>query len=464
MEFLKHLALPQSTEHFHLLLLISGLLSLVFIPYLAFLGGSSILSYAYNRKGTREGNKLYLRFAKDLIDIPLTNKLIPTFLGIIPAFSLMFIYAQLFQLTDAIVVSLAGFGFILFLAATILLSSYRYTFRLHDLLEVLGNSLAKGKGMGKEALEIEEYRKQNSSVHAKTGRWGVVTIVLATLLFTSATTVAVNRENWIAIDSIFAAILAIDVWLRFILFIAFSAGITGIGILFFLFAWRTKSFETGSEYAMLVRRLTLRLTTGSLLIQPLLILVTVFLLPQTSLSGLLFMLAGVTIVLLFLAAHFLYAYSGDSQVSRVSSAFFIFGFAAACSVMNDQVMMYNATRTHASILTYRHDLLTEELKAKLGIASVALTGEDIFNAKCSACHQFDQKKVGPAYKDVLPKYAGKKAQLISFVLNPVKINPAYPSMPAQGLKPSEADSIITYLLAKVGVQNPQKDSTSVPSK
>jgi cytochrome c len=65
---------------------------------------------------------------------------------------------------------------------------------------------------------------------------------------------------------------------------------------------------------------------------------------------------------------------------------------------------------------------------------------------------FDQKKVGPAYKNVIPKYQGKKTDLIRFVLNPQKVDPAFPPMPSQGLRPAEADSIATYLMKKVGVK------------
>jgi cytochrome c len=50
----------------------------------------------------------------------------------------------------------------------------------------------------------------------------------------------------------------------------------------------------------------------------------------------------------------------------------------------------------------------------------------------------------------LPKYGGKKDQLVAFVLNPIKKDPAFPPMPNQGLKPAEADSIVSYLLRKLG--------------
>jgi cytochrome c len=104
----------------------------------------------------------------------------------------------------------------------------------------------------------------------------------------------------------------------------------------------------------------------------------------------------------------------------------------------------------------KYDKNTEELKTKLGIAMVVMTGEDIFNAKCSACHLFDQKKVGPPYNETIPKYNGDKAKIMAFVLNPSKINPAYPPMPNQGLKPAEADSIVSYLLSKVAGNTQQK--------
>ena len=50
MDFLKDLALPQSTEHFHVLILIGALISAILYPYLGFLFGSSFLSYFFNRK------------------------------------------------------------------------------------------------------------------------------------------------------------------------------------------------------------------------------------------------------------------------------------------------------------------------------------------------------------------------------------------------------------------------------
>jgi cytochrome c len=122
-----------------------------------------------------------------------------------------------------------------------------------------------------------------------------------------------------------------------------------------------------------------------------------------------------------------------------------------CFVSANHTALGAASHEHALKLSIVYEKDNEDIRSSLGIVLVKFTGEDIYNARCSACHLFDQKKVGPPYQTVIPKYQGKKAQLISFILNPQKINPAYPSMPNQGLKPAEADSIATFLMHKTGV-------------
>ena len=80
-----------------------------------------------------------------------------------------------------------------------------------------------------------------------------------------------------------------------------------------------------------------------------------------------------------------------------------------------------------------------------GQASIEI-GQELYNNKCSACHMFDQRVVGPPYIDVIPKYEGDVEKLKAFILNPAKVDANYPSMPNQGLKPHEAESAAMYLL------------------
>ena len=131
-------------------------------------------------------------------------------------------------------------------------------------------------------------------------------------------------------------------------------------------------------------------------------------------------------------------------------AFFAFGVALVLLFTREQIAVRNATQDHAASLSIVAERELLALKSSLGVGAKPLTGQEIFDAKCSACHMFDVKKVGPPYNVVLAKYRGKKGDLIRFVLSPQKVDPAYPVMPNQGLRPAEGDSIASFLLARIG--------------
>ncbi|CAF3776282.1 unnamed protein product [Rotaria sp. Silwood1] len=95
----------------------------------------------------------------------------------------------------------------------------------------------------------------------------------------------------------------------------------------------------------------------------------------------------------------------------------------------------------------------EKKTHKIEVKDSGISGEDIFNAKCSACHRFDTKLVGPPYKETLPKYNDNVKKVAAFVYNPVKMNPDYPAMPNQGLKPKEAEAVAQYILTKSSIDN-----------
>ena len=466
MDLLKTLAIPQSVEHFHVLILIGGLISIVLYPYLGFLLGSSVISYFVNRKGTRERNDNLTRFAKELIDIVLFNKSIPTFLALVPSFSSVFVFAQVLQSTDAISVGLAAYGFIVLLIAVVSLYAYKYTFRLRDVLTNY-EGLLDGKPRGADGLEeIRGYSKETVLSHFAAGRLGVICLIVASFLLVSALTIATNPDTWSDVDSVFALFISLDVIIRSLEFTALAAGATGVGILYFFFAWEKGIPRLNDEQRAFARRLAIRLITTSFLSLPVFAVLAVLMLPPASLSGMLYGFAGVALILLFLAAQYVYAFVRDSHTPYLNSAVYSLAVSFVFLSVNDQVAIHNATAVEAAYLAYQYDRATEELKSKLGVAAAALTGEDIYNGRCSACHLFDSKKIGPAYKDVIPKYAGNKDLIMAFVLNPVKKDPAFPPMPNQGLKPAEADSIVSYILKRLGSTDTKPAGTgqSAPQK
>lgn len=447
MDFLKSLALPQPTEHFHLLLFMLNLIFIVFLPYLGFLFGSSILSLMANRRGRSSGDAVQTRFAKDLIDIALFSKSGVAFLAIVPGLSMVFLFAQLFQSTPSIAPGLMAFGFLTLLTGTVLLYWYRYTFRVSGMLSSIGTAGAEGHARLSPG-EIEAYQRSNNEGNRKSAPWGITFLFAASVLIVGSISIASSPSRWSDIDSVLELLISPDFLVRYLQFIAVALGATGIGVLFFFFSWGGGIADPEGPYGIMVREWGVRLGVTSLLLQPLCVVGTVAMLPAEALSGVVFGLAGLSLLSFFVTAHFVYAYKKERRGGYIAYAFYALGVALVLLFTKDQVAISNATKGQAAALSAVFDRDVEDLKGRIGIVMAAMTGQDIYNAKCSACHLFDQKKVGPPYKDVIPKYAGKKPQLIGFILNPVKVDPAYPNMPNQGLKPSEADSIASYLLAK----------------
>lgn len=82
--------------------------------------------------------------------------------------------------------------------------------------------------------------------------------------------------------------------------------------------------------------------------------------------------------------------------------------------------------------------------AKPAISTTA-DGAQLFQQKCSVCHRFDQRLVGPPLNSVLNKYRPNKDKLAGFLRNPQKIDPDYPAMPNLNLTEQEAGAIVDYM-------------------
>ena len=447
MEFLKDVALPQSLGHYQLLLFVLNMMSIVLLPYLGFLLGVSVLGWWFDRRGQATGSSADVQVAADLVALGLYRKSLVVFAVLVPSLVLVFVYAQMLQHTPSIAVGLMGYGFLALLASAVLLYSYRVTFAVGTVLHSYGKLLAGRKATPESAM-VESYNAITARTHKRSGLWGILLLALGIVLTIGATTTAVDPTRWASYDTVFDLLLSVHFYARLALFLGIAAAATGIGLLFLTFRLEGGLVRGGSSQQETLRKLGILLSTLAVLAIPLLVVINVLLLPAAALTGGLFALAGAAIVLVFIAGIFVYAYGRDNQSRYTAYALYTLLLGLTLLFTADQVAIATATRDHSAQLAALHTRKTEELKARLGVGAKALTGQEIYDGKCSACHLFDQKKVGPPYKEVIPKYEGKKGELVAFILNPVKINPAYPSMPSQGLKPAEADSIASYLLAK----------------
>lgn len=85
----------------------------------------------------------------------------------------------------------------------------------------------------------------------------------------------------------------------------------------------------------------------------------------------------------------------------------------------------------------------------------AISGENLFSGKgCVACHQLENKTVGPALKDIAAAYDGNKDGLIAFlkeeaeaIVDPAQAAVMQPQLAAtKALPAEELNAIVDYIL------------------
>jgi cytochrome c len=446
MDVLNTTALPQSTEHFHLLLLVYNIVMAFLFPYLALVVGSVVTSVIADRRASKSGRVHLGWLARRLAGIGLPDRTTFVFLAVLPSLVVVFLFMQMFQATPAMAAGFAALGALLLVAGGIAGFVYKLTFTIDDVI-----TLARGDITQDATDPVTDFVSSTRSTHQTAGVWAAWLLIAGALCIVGASTIGLQPADWQSVDGLFAFLFSGDVWLDMLGFVAAAAGMTGATLLFSRYVWHPDTALSGGDDDLL-RRSGIRLAAAGLLAIPIVLLLGVAGIPATSVNGWVYALLAFSFAALGLGLLFLYAFVKDGRAVHVSLMLALLILALIFDVTKNQVALHIATRDHAARLAVVYDKHTTDLRASLGVKAKQLSGEDIYAAKCSACHLFDQKKVGPPYRQVLPKYAGRKNALVAFVLNPVKMDPAYPSMPSQGLKPSEADSIVTYLLNKVGVK------------
>lgn len=484
MEFLNRLVIPQSAENLTLLRYILILALVLFLPYLAFLKGISLYSVVFNLWGRKRGSENYLRFSKDLIDIVTFNKSIALVLGIIPILSFILIYSQLLHASKMGVVTFMFTAGLIFVPAIILIYSYKYTFHLDRILrkpgapqgggtvaaEVIVPQGATPPGpeqgviMTEEAAppaavspaeatlpeggtesELEDFRIKNLRMSKRSGIWGVVLLYISSYLIISGIQLSFEPEVWSQKKSFFSLIFSMSAIYKYIFFLIATAAITSGAILFYYFSWKKPVRTEGSEYANSIERFGLLSGIWAVLLLPVFILVSLFMVPKGAISDSTFLLSLLILLTLFALGHFYYMMIKQSGSNYSSQIFFLLLIFFVLFTVNDQVSFNYATERQEVALAANYDAIVKEKMEKAGKGPV-ISGKAIYDGRCSACHRFDRVLVGPAYKNVLPKYEGHRDQLIAFISNPTKKNPAFPQMPNQGLKPKEVEAIADYIM------------------
>ncbi|MGE5804996.1 MAG: c-type cytochrome [Ignavibacteria bacterium] len=439
------------------------LIFFLFIPFIGIVLGGAALSLFYRSKGLKEKNNLYLKFSRDLIETLTINKSIGIILGLAPLLTAAVIYSQLLHTAGTSVTLYLLISFVLTCIGLILIYTYRYSLSFTELFNAISESvdLSKGKEISDQ---VSKFSSGSQRLSIKSGRYGLGILIIALWIFTSAAAIASYPEQW-GESNLLKLMFSWNVFSKFMTFLASSLAFTGAAVLFSFFwweggrlapAWRahqSKSDSAGEStqggknldnlYSEFARNAGIRITFSGALLVPLFMFINILSLPGSALSGGVFGYSAIALVLIFFAYNLLYAMFKYSNAKFSGQLFFVMLFSILALIVKDQLAMSNATKLQTELLDRNYHALiakTENVKS----APEVVSGEKVYQTICVSCHRFDIKLVGPSYDSVMPKYEGKVDQLVAYIRNPVKVNPAFPPMPNPGLRPNQVKAVADY--------------------
>ena len=444
MDLLDNSVLPQSAHHMVLLRYLLSLTFILFFLYASVLYGSLLYSLYFRRKGEKSDEKKYKRFSKELIDQVTFNKVIAIAFGVVPLLSAVFGYAQLLHNSGLNVPEFLLLALLLLIIALLFVYTYKYTFHLKEIFQFAEEKNEKSQNEKELTEEISSYYSKTGRLHKQSGHYALLFLTVTVYLFLSTVQLASDTARWESGNNLLGIIFSFSALIDFLQFIAAAFSVTSALVLYLQFKTNNGN-EHDDIYKSFVKNFSLRSGLISTLILPLIIVLNVVISPVNFLSFDYFGVVLVSLILLLLTASIFYQMIKDPSINYSTFLIVLLVFVFLSLVVKDQLAFDNSTKMQTAILVKEYDSYEKKIQEEMGV-STPISGADIYNGRCIACHNFDKKVVGPPYNSTLPKYEGKRDLLVKFILNPIKVNPDYPAMPNQGLKPKEAEAIADYLL------------------
>ena len=444
MNFFDQIAIPPSTHHLELMNFFLIISLLVFIPFISMVFGASTLSFIFNIIGRKKHNPMYIRFAKDILDKLAVNRRVGLGLGILPAFSIAFVYVQLMYDSDSIVPGTLFFGCILMSIGFALLYRFKTTFQVESVIESL-KEYTHSKDLPEDIVEYKDILDESNE---KSGRYAFILIFFGLFFFIGGMTLAYLPEDWSSMTNIMQFFIDGESTIHFFYFLSLAGTVAGIAILFFFFIWQGGIKDMDEAYKKFATKFSVLLSFFSVIALILCMFLKFLMYPQEALSFNVFFYTGITFLLLILVGNLLYAIIRNAEVKYASAAFIIMFFAITFSTINDEMVLGNAIDDHIVKISAEADA-DDQKKLAAVVTTTDINAEEIFNTKCIACHKFDQKVVGPPYNETVPTFNGNVQKLAEFIYSPTKVDPNYPPMPNQGLTKKEATAMAQWLIQQV---------------
>lgn len=421
MQFSDQFTLLATPAHLSLVKILLLMMFLLHLPYVGLLIGSSLFSVWFNLSGRRNNNPQHSMFARDLIELAAFNKSLGLVLGALPLLVIALIYSQILYGGNAVTLQYVINSFLPILLGLVAVYVYRFRVRSEKIIFVLLGAL------------------------------GVLLLLAGYFVFIASIARFHDPEKWAFIKHPVQVLIGWHAIGNYLAFLSSSFAITGIGIIFFFFAWGKKLAADSMEYAAFVKKFGLTVGLIFTLLTPLFIVFGLINLPDIAYSYAIIGMSILVLILLALVSNLLAKMLQGASIKQGIAAFILSLLAFLVMILNSSTARENALLEHNKFLALESQarlakILPERQMEEGGGITDYAKGEAIYKRICSSCHRFDQKIVGPPYVTVLPKYENDIQKLIAFVSNPQKVNPDYPPMPNQGLKITEVEAVAGYLL------------------
>ncbi len=434
MDIFDNNALSQSFMNLELLKIVLFISNSVLFSYIGIAFGALFLSFTMKGKSTVTKDSFYFDFSRYLVNSGIFKKTAGIVFGVVPLLTSMFVYTVLMQTSEFSVSADFYFTMWILIAAFVLLYDYRISLNTKEVVSVYS---------GEERIESSKNKLSNLSA------FSALSLFLLSMYILVGENMYIMTANSRPVNnSLINILFDNNTLIEFSFYFSFAFMFAALFSLVDLFNGDSKFADMDAERDGVARRFLIKTAMIFVLFLPALYFLKVISVPKEALSSSFFGAVIFIMFLLLMISVYLYYMYKEEKMEFKGSAFYAGLLLISFVALQNEFAFNAANALNEKTLLEKFNADKIQLEEAVGIFSVPkVTGEDIFNSKCSACHTFETKLVGPPYNETIPKYKEDAASLKDFIAHPRKIREDFPVMPDQGLKPEEVDSIAAFLLS-----------------
>ncbi|GAB3522057.1 c-type cytochrome [Emticicia fontis] len=429
------LDLPLPVWLLTVLLVVSFLVHIIFINLMV---GGSIVTLWAQIKGLRD--KRFDDFAHEIAKTITVNKSLAVVLGIAPLLSINTLYTIYFYSANA----LTGFAWIMIipLVTIAFLLTYLHKYTWHSF-------------------------EHNKKIHILIMALAVGIFLIIPLIFLTNVNLMMFPEKWGTIKGFISALMLPNVFPRYFEFLGACIAVTGLFITWYNNR-KNYPFEIIYKNEFIrydIKKLGYEIALVGLFLQIFFGIIVLFTLPS---KGITYDIIGLMIgagCLLVLALWFSYQSivgkreNIDIHFKKIAFSIFVFMifyggsrqmYRSNALVKHQQLVAAHTKEFQRLSKEARENPIAEKMEESEidpSLGEVA-KGAAIFKQNCSACHQQNEKLVGPPITEMVSIYSNNIEELKNWIKAPGKKRPDYPQMPAFAqLSDEDRTEVAKYILS-----------------